>query len=223
MIIVIANSKKWFNTENLKKKLKGHKVVEITNKKKLNPTFLKKLNCKIIFFIHWHYLVPSKILKQFKCILFHTAPLPYGRGGSPIQNLILKGYKNVPVCALEMVEELDAGPILIKKYINLKGNLSQILSRVETTITYLVQIILYKKISPKAQLGKVVKFKRLKESENEIPSNLSLDKFYDRIRMLDDPNYPSAFIKYGNKILYLKNAVYKKGKLLCEIEIKDQN
>ena len=83
---------------------------------------IRKFNPDYIFFPHWNWIVPKSVHTNFKCILFHTAPLSYGRGGSPIQNLILKGYKNVPVCALEMIEELDAGPILIKKNINLKGN-----------------------------------------------------------------------------------------------------
>ena len=49
-------------------------------------------------------------------IVFHTAPLPYGRGGSPIQNLIVRGHISpAPVCALKMVSGLDEGPIYDKQ------------------------------------------------------------------------------------------------------------
>ena len=41
--------------------------------------------------------------------------LPYGRGGSPLQNLIINGHKETMMSALRCVQELDAGPIYLKK------------------------------------------------------------------------------------------------------------
>ena len=85
----------------------------IENLKKRFPVFAK--NPDLVFFPHWHWIVPSEIHRTYQCILFHAAPLPYGRGGSPIQNLILNGFKEAPVCALKMTEGLDSGPIYTKK------------------------------------------------------------------------------------------------------------
>ena len=222
MIIGLVNSKKWFRIERLKENLSEHTIFEISNKKTLNLSYLKKISCDIIFFVHWHWLVPEKIISKYKCILFHTAPLPIGRGGSPIQNLILEGYKNSPVYALKMVKELDCGPLLVKKNISLKGNLSDIFNRVEDAIILLIHKIVSKNIKPKKQKGQIKKFFRLSESDNEILNPLSLSQFYDRIRMLDAPDYPNAYIRYGDKIIFFKNANYKKGKLTCEVEIKSE-
>jgi methionyl-tRNA formyltransferase len=47
--------------------------------------------------------------------------LPYGRGGSPLQNLIDLGHKDTFVSALKMTEELDAGAIYLKKPLSLEG------------------------------------------------------------------------------------------------------
>ena len=47
--------------------------------------------------------------------------LPYGRGGSPLQNLIVRGWKETKVLALKVVEELDAGPIYYKKRLAYMG------------------------------------------------------------------------------------------------------
>ena len=41
--------------------------------------------------------------------------LPYGRGGSPLQNLIVRGHKHTMISAIKCVKELDAGPIYLKK------------------------------------------------------------------------------------------------------------
>ena len=39
--------------------------------------------------------------------------LPFGRGGSPLQNLIVRGYKETMLSAIKCVGEVDAGPIYI--------------------------------------------------------------------------------------------------------------
>ena len=94
--ILIASSKKWFlkNKEFLKF-IKKRKIVTISDKKKLNIKDLNKIKPRIIFFPHWSFKVNKNIIEKFNCICFHTSPLPYGRGGSPIQNLILKKSKEV--------------------------------------------------------------------------------------------------------------------------------
>ena len=43
--------------------------------------------------------------------------LPYGRGGSPLQNLILKGKKTTKITAFKMIDKIDAGPIYLKKIV----------------------------------------------------------------------------------------------------------
>ena len=94
--IIIACSKNWFlKNEKSKKFLKKKNIFLITKKNNLNIKVIKKINPKIIFFPHWSYRVNKNIFKKYKCICFHTAPLPFGRGGSPIQNLIKKILRNL--------------------------------------------------------------------------------------------------------------------------------
>ena len=35
--------------------------------------------------------------------------VPYGRGGSPLQNLIVRGYSEIKLTVLQMVKAFDAG------------------------------------------------------------------------------------------------------------------
>ena len=60
----------------------------ITEKKKLDGDFLKRLNPRYIFFPHWSWRVPREIIENYECVCFHMTDLPYGRGGTPLQNLI---------------------------------------------------------------------------------------------------------------------------------------
>ena len=50
---------------------------------------------KYIFFPHWSKKVDTKIVNNYECVCFHETDLPYGRGGSPIQNLILRNQKMI--------------------------------------------------------------------------------------------------------------------------------
>ena len=218
MKIVIASSKSWFVISDYLRK--NNQISYITKKNDLTIENLRKINPNLIFFPHWSWKVPSEIHKQYKCILFHTAPLPFGRGGSPIQNLILLGYKKSPVCALKMVEELDSGPIYSKGELSLEGPLSIIFKRLNIIVNDLIKDLVEFLPEPKSQKGNHFYFKRLNEAQNKIPQQGSLDDFYDRVRMLDDPTYPNAYINYGDYIIEFSKAEFADGKINCEAQIK---
>ena len=74
-----------------------------------------------IFFPYWHWQVPEDLLKSAHCIGFHPTDLPYGRGGSPIQNLILRGVRETKLCMYHMTGEMDAGPVYRKTNLPLTG------------------------------------------------------------------------------------------------------
>ena len=217
--IIIACSKKWFLKNINLLKIKKKNLIIIQERKKLNIKNLNKINPKIIFFPHWGFKVQNSILKKFICICFHAAPLPYGRGGSPIQNLILKKLENTPVCAIKMTNKIDAGPIYLKRNISLSGNLDAIFERISLRIIEMIKIIINKNLTPKRQVGKIVVFKRLKKAKSEIKGFENINKIYDKIRMLNSKEYPNSFVKKGNYKIYFTNPILKKKKIYCEAKI----
>ena len=166
--IIIASSKKWFSETGLQKILALRKVIFVTNPLQLTEALEKSFQFDFLFFIHWNWKVEKKIIANHKCICFHTAPLPFGRGGSPIQNLILNGFKESPINAIIMEETLDTGPVLISEIVSLEGSLSEIFRRMKPLIITMIIEILTKKINPVKQKGKARVFKRITFSENEL-------------------------------------------------------
>ena len=218
--ILFVSSKKWFFlNKDVKKLIKKKNIYKITDKKKLNLKNISKINPTKIFFPHWSYRVPNKILKKFECICFHTAPLPYGRGGSPIQNLIIRKFKKAPVCAIKMTNKIDSGPIYLKKNISLNGSLNEIFERISDAVLFMITKIIKNKIIPKHQPGKPLYFKRINEQESIINQFEKLDSVYDKIRMLDSDEYPNAYYKFGNTIIKLQGAKTKKNYILCNAKI----
>lgn len=218
MRFFICNSNNWFT---LHPEINGkHEIIVISKKEDLTKQYVEKFQPDFIFFVHWNWFVDKDIYENYECVVFHTAPLPYGRGGSPIQNLILKGFNTSPVCALKMMGKLDAGPIYSQIEISLSDSLTSIFSRINDAINKLIVNIVENNPCPKKQRGQPHVFKRLSESDNEIPKNLSLREIYDRIRMLDHMDYPSAFIMHGTNKLEFSNASFNDQSLTLTCKIK---
>ena len=165
-----------------------------------------KWNPRYIFFLHWSYIVPKEIIDSVECVCFHPSQLPEGRGGSPIQNLILQGHEYTYLTAFKMTEEVDAGPIYLVAFLPLNGSLTEIFKReMELAYDCIKRIIYYQPI-PTAQDGMVSSFKRRTPDQSEITEVKSTKQLYDFIRMLDAEDYPHAFIKVGDKALEFTDA-----------------
>ena len=106
---------KWFFKTIKSNKFKDLDIEYISCKKDFTIENLNKLSPSYIFFPHWAYIIPKEIFSNYQCIVFHMTDLPYGRGGSPLQNLILAGKKKTKISAIDVVEEIDAGDIFLKK------------------------------------------------------------------------------------------------------------
>ena len=218
---VVASSKEWFENHPKSKEYKNLNIAEISTKEDLNYTHLIKLQPDYIFFPHWNWIVDKKIFNNFKCVVFHTAPLPYGRGGSPIQNLILRGFKKSPICALEMNKTIDGGAIYCSEEISLEGKISDIFSNAASTIEKLILKIVKENPVPIQQVGEVKEFKRLKPIDSQLDFSLSPIELFDRIRMVDGLDYPKAFTKIGKYNIKFCDALIKDGKLHASIELTD--
>lgn len=218
MKIAIACSKSWFQLDEVVSI--NNEVLLINDQSLLTRKGLDIFKPDLIFFPHWNWLVPADIFENFKCILFHTAPLPYGRGGSPIQNLILEKFDNTPVCAVKMTCDLDAGPIYSKKNIDLSGSLAEIFERINTVVNQLIVELIRDLPEPIPQEGDVHKFNRRMNDDNKIPKGLNIEDFFDRMRMLDDNSYPNSFITYGDMKIEF-SSISRKGNIIeswCRIK-----
>ena len=223
MSYIIAYSRSSYKSsyEKIAKKT-GKNFVEISNKLDLNLDNLKTLDPKYIFFPHWSYKIPSEIYKNFNCVIFHMTDLPYGRGGSPLQNLIIRGHSETMVSAIKCVAEFDAGPVYLKKKLSLEGKADTIYMRAYQIIEKMIFEILETNPKPKPQKGKVVNFFRRKEEDGNWSSAESLDKIYDYIRMMDAKGYPSSFIRIGNYKLEFSNASRRKDSIKAMVKIIEE-
>lgn len=170
-----------------------------------------------VFFTHWSWKVPPEIVNSYHCINFHMTDLPYGRGGSPLQNLIERQKDETVVTAHRMTEELDTGDIYLKQKLSLHGNAEEIYLRLQYTIADMIQILLniqetYGYLPSQPQHGRVTIFKRRTPEMSEIPTSLNLQGIYNHIRMLDAEGYPHAYMDWGDfRIEFTRANLYLDG------------
>ena len=204
---VLLSEKKWHdqlflnlsNSANLN-------WIRIDDKQKFTIEELDKINPQKIFIPHWSYIIPSNIYEKYECIVFHMTDLPYGRGGSPLQNLIIRGKKNTKISALRVVQELDAGDIYLKRDLALDGTAKDIFLRSVPIIEEMINTIIEDNLQPTPQNGDPVVFKRRKSAESDIANLSTISEIYDYIRMLDCEGYPPAFIETKHFTIEFRNS-----------------
>lgn len=224
--IVIATIKEW-NINNyfeLKKELENeYSFYLISNKDELSLEKIEKINPKYIFFPHWSWIIPENIYKNYECILFHMTDLPYGRGGSPLQNLIINKVYNTKISALKVTKGLDEGDIYLKEDFDIsKGSANEIYINASKLIfKKLIPNILRQNPTPVRQEGDVVNFKRRTPEQSNIKmlNDVSIANLYDFIRMLDAPSYPKAYLELDNLKMELFEVIIKDGKLEGRFEV----
>lgn len=196
-------------------------VVYIKDRHNLTVEKLNEIKPEFVFFPHWSFIIPPEIYEQFNCVIFHMTDLPFGRGGSPLQNLIERSIYRTKISAIKCIKELDAGDIYLQQDFSLlEGTAGEIYLKAAKVISEMIDEIIKSKPIPKPQVGDVVVFKRRTAEQSNISGLTDLTKIFDFIRMLDCEGYPRAFIDDGNVKYEFFNAELRNNKIVASVEIQ---
>jgi methionyl-tRNA formyltransferase len=217
---IVASSKPWHRQafDRVSQREVG-KWRYVTTREELTSC-LVEMTPRYIFFLHWNWLVPTSILQSHECVCFHMTDVPYGRGGSPLQNLILDGQTSTMVTALRMVEEMDAGPVYDKRPMALDGRAEEIYLRAGELCWQMIDWMIAEEPVPVPQVGEVTHFRRRKAEQSLLPTTGKLASIYDFIRMLDAPTYPLAFLEYGEFRLEFSHAEMEQNEIRARVVIR---
>jgi methionyl-tRNA formyltransferase len=154
---------------------------------------------RYVFFPHWSWRIPREIYENCVCVVFHPADVPFGRGGTPIQNLIARGFTETVISAIQANGEIDGGDVLAKRPLSLLGGGEEILMRMQRVIFEdMIPFILGGDIIPAPQSGEAFVFKRRTPEMSELRPDMTVTQIFDAVRMLDIEGYPKAFIRFGD-------------------------
>jgi len=221
LVYVVVGNKSW--NERIFREVIAHysgKWYYVADVQELTNEMMNQLNPRYIFFLHWSAKVPDQIINNYKCICFHMTDVPYGRGGSPLQNLVVRGHHKTMLTALQMVREFDAGPVYQKAELSLYGSAEEIYIRATCLSATMIKQIIDSEDQPVPQTGEIVTFKRRKPSESRIETPDSLKSLFDFVRMLDADGYPHAFLEYNGYRLEFRRAAFYDGEIRADVTIR---
>ena len=101
---------------------------------------------RILYIPQTAKITEKNLINHIKCFLYDIY-------------IILRNFSKTPVCAIKMTDDIDSGPIYLKKKISLEGNLKEIFIRISNEINIMIRILKNKRVKPKKQSGKVFYFK----------------------------------------------------------------
>jgi len=193
--------------QNLKEELPEHEFLLQLSESDFCELDIAKFKPDLLLFYGWSKIIPDNLVTKYNCLMLHPSPLPKYRGGSPLQNQIIRGETKSAVTIFLMDEGIDTGPIAKQKELDLSGTLNDIFEQISVIGLQLTLEIVREGLSVHEQdEEQATYFNRRKPHESEISidelTNQSSLYLYNKIRMLQDP-YPNPFIKTidGKKIV----------------------
>jgi methionyl-tRNA formyltransferase len=220
MRYLIAANRAWYADfpERLRKRT-GHEFILVTEKSALTRSFLDSLQPRYLFFPHWSSMVPAEIYESYESVIFHMTDLPFGRGGSPLQNLIARGIYETKVTALRCTGHIDAGPVYRKKPLSLYGTAEEIYLRAARIVEEMIVEIIDNEPVPVNQEGEAAVFERRTVEDGALHALSELEEVFDYIRMLDADGYPRAFLETEHLRLEFQRPSLKYGQILSDVII----
>ncbi|MBC8052969.1 MAG: methionyl-tRNA formyltransferase [Sphingobacteriaceae bacterium] len=196
MRCILATNKPWHHELfNALSHSGTHEWIRVFERHELSYEHLQSIKPDWIFIPHWSDIIPSSVYENYTCVVFHMTDLPFGRGGSPLQNLIVRGCNETKISAIKVGKGLDTGDIYLKKTLGLKGTAEEIFIRSSSVIHEMIIEILTKNPIPVPQKGEVTLFHRRKPEEGNLKGVKLPVEIYDHIRMLQCEGYPNAFLE----------------------------
>lgn len=196
-IVIATPHRRYDRLETVLRDVHGFRVVRIRERSALTVQALQDAGPSHVFFPHWSWMIPAAVHEAFECVIFHMSDVPFGRGGSPLQNLIVRGFQDTRLSAIRCSDVLDGGPVYLKKPLSLLGSAEEIFVRAAHLMEGMVAEIVVGRIEPVAQVGAPTVFARRRPEDGNVGELAALERLHDHIRMLDADGYPPAFLRSG--------------------------
>ncbi len=171
-----------------------HNIKIFTPENANDDEFLKNIKCINVDFlvvVAYGQIINERIINipKYYCLNVHASILPRWRGAAPIQRSILEGDKETGITIMKVEEKLDAGPIFLKKKIQIDktdnaGTLAKKLSLLGSKLLFeCIEMILKKNYRLQIQNENDVTYaSKIKKEETKIDWSKKIEHIERTIR-----------------------------------------
>lgn len=198
--------------ETCVKKVAGEEKLDIYQPLNINSPdsvkFLKNLNADLFAVISYGQILSEEVIgiPKIFTLNLHASLLPKYRGAAPINWAIINGEKNTGVTIMKVAKQMDAGPVLLQRTLEIKDNdtnltLQNKLSEAGCGILLeALRLIELGKYKMTEQNPKEATFApKLKKEDGQINWKLTAKQVFDLVRGC--VGWPGAFTHYKGKTL----------------------
>ena len=210
--LVVTNLDKVRGRNNLVIESPVSRVARENNIKVFKPTKLnddyseiEKIKPDLILTFAYGQILSTNVLSlsKYKPLNIHGSLLPKYRGASPIQQALKNGDAKTGISIIEMVKEMDAGPIYAKKEIDIdiSDNYTSLSEKVaNSSIDLFLDVIddyFERKIIPETQEESKVSYCHyILKDEYKLSLDEDVNTFINHVRYLSFT--PGAYLNYDN-------------------------
>lgn len=163
-------------------------------------------NQDIVFILGYTKILERNFLAKNRLnLVVHESDLPKGKGFSPVQWQILEGKREIPICLLEAIDEVDSGDIVFRSSFCLSGyELFDEIRTAQAKGTFNV-IADFLKIFPNftrvKQSGNESFYPRRSRKDDELNIDQSIRALFNNLRVANNEDWPSFFIVDNHKYI----------------------
>jgi len=158
----------------------------------------------VAFYLGCVRITPKEVLaRNRRNLVVHASDLPMGRGFSPMTWLVLEGESEIPVCLLEAADEVDAGAVIYRSHISLRGTelideLRAMLGEmhVDLCLRYLNETQPPEGVD---QQGVPTYYPRRRPLDSRLDPAKSIAEQFNLLRVVDNDRYPAFFEYLGQR------------------------
>lgn len=159
---------------------------------------------EVAFYLGCTKITPPDVLQRNRRnLVVHASDLPKGRGFSPLTWLVIEGHDRVPVCLLEAVEEVDAGPVIYRDSLAFEGHelIGEMRVRLGSMHVELCKRFLAEPVPPAGtpQSGETTYFTRRRPADSRLDPQRTIAEQFDLLRTVDNEAYPAFFELRGHR------------------------
>ncbi len=190
-----------------------------------DESFIKKISEYNLYIVaSYGKIIPKEIIElpEYHTLNVHPSLLPKYRGAAPLQEQILHDEKNVGVSIMSIDEQMDHGPVIAQKKVEIKNwpvsfNTLQETLGVEGA-KLLAEILpdwISGKVTEKEQNHSEATFTKKVEKADGL-LDLSADAYKNYLKILAYEEWPGTYFIQNNKRIIIKKASYRGNELVLE-------
>lgn len=146
---------------------------------------------------------PARLALNQWNIVVHASDLPRGRGFSPMVWQILDGKNTIPLTMITMAETVDAGDIIMQRYLEFQGHElnDEMRNRMGQAIVDMCFDMAISSTPPhtQPQQGTPSWYDRRYADDSRLDPNQSIADQFNLLRVVDNQAYPAFFDYLGHR------------------------